>query len=369
MRALLAAVCLASAVPAASDDWTRARAVPFVVLPQGATGPEGLEVDARGDVYVATFGYTSSGPAAGLGQLHVFDRQGRPLRQLSIADSSPHLLGLRFHPLTGALLVVDFGGARVLAVDPRSGASAPFLTLPALPHPGGAGLTDLTFDSDGNVYVSDSLQGVVWRAGADGGVAAVWADDPLLRTTGSSPFGANGLRFEPGERAIYVANSGAGTVVRIPVVGGRPGAGGTAGPAAVFVSGLHGADGLLVDDDGDLWVAASQSDEIVVVDPAGKAIARLGDFAGVADDGQPVELLFPASLRFSGHDLLVTNLALDLRLVGPEYAAVDSPWCASVTRYTVSRIKVRGRLADAVPSPVRPAVGSERRVRFAGGRR
>ena len=39
-------------------------------------------------------------------------------------------------------------------------------------------------------------------------------------------------------------------------------------------------------------------DEIVVVNPNGKVIAKLGDFYGV-DDGVPRGLLFPASLAFS----------------------------------------------------------------------
>ena len=57
--------------------------------------------------------------------------------------------------------------------------------------------------------------------------------------------------------------------------------------------------------------------------------------------GSPVGLLFPASLRFSGDSLLVTNLSLDLRLFNPTFVSVDSDWCAQVTRYTVSRLPVR----------------------------
>ena len=69
------------------------------------------------------------------------------------------------------------------------------MTLPALPHPGGSGLNDITFDRAGNVYVSDSAQGIIWKSPPNGGVATAWIDDPLLRTAGVPPFGANGLRF------------------------------------------------------------------------------------------------------------------------------------------------------------------------------
>jgi len=333
------AFALLAAHPAHAVPAGRGQVSLFAVLPPGASGPEGLEVDSRGNVYVATFGFTAAGPVSGPGKLYVYDPRGRLIRQVSVAGSSPNLLGLRFHPGTGALLVIDFGAAVVLAVNPVTGASTPFMTLPALPHGGSAGLNDLTFDAGGNVYVSDSFQGVVWRTSAHGGVAAAWVDDPLLRTSGVPPFGANGLRFNGAETALFVANTGDDTLVKIPVVGGRPEAGGTAGTAQTFATGINGADGVIVDRHDNLWVVANQSDEVVVVDPTGRGIARLGDFAGV-EDGEPAALLFPASLRFAGDDLLVTNLSLDLRLFSPTYSSIDSAWCAEVTRYTVSRIRL-----------------------------
>jgi hypothetical protein len=202
----------------------------------------------------------------------------------------------------------------------------------------GAGLNDVTFDKAGNVYVSDSFQGVVWRTGRHGGMASVWVDDPLLRTSGVPPFGANGLRFNNHETALFVANTGNDTIVKVPVEKEPPG---TAGTPAVFTNSIGGADGLIIDNDDNLWVAANQDDEIVVVDPTGRAIAKLGDFDGVNSKGEPIHMLFPASLRFSGRDLLVTNLSLDLRLFNPAFATIDSEWCAQVSRYTVVRIRAR----------------------------
>jgi sugar lactone lactonase YvrE len=262
---------------------------------------------------------------------------------IAVAGSSPHLLGLRFQPRTGKLLVIDFGAGQVLSVDPATGASTVFMTVPAtLPHPAaGVGLNDLTFDHDGNVYVSDSFQGIVWKRDphAASTVASAWVDSALLRTQGVPPFGANGLRFAPRETALYVANTGDDTIVEIPVSGSASGL--VAGTPSVFTNGVNGADGLLVDEDGNLWVAANQADEIVVLDPSGKVVAKLGDFAGDLRDGAPVGLLFPASLRFLDGDLLVTNLALDLRIFG--FDTVDAQWCAQVSRYTVSRMPARLR--------------------------
>jgi sugar lactone lactonase YvrE len=328
-------------VPRPAQAWDRGEVKTFAVLPNGFSGPEGLEVDSAGRVYVTGFGFTATGAATGEGQLAVFDAHGRFLRQVSIVGSSPHLLGMRFHPMTGALLVNDFGAGQVLAVNPHTGASTVFMTLPTLPHPGGAGLNDITFDRAGNVYVSDSFQGIVWTTSHRGGVATAWVDDALLRTSGVPPFGANGLRFNRHETALFVTNTGNDTVIKIPVVGGAPGGGGAAGTPAVFTNSINGADGLLIDEHDNLWVAANQGDEIVVVDPTGKAIAKLGDFGGVSRSGTPIDMLFPASIRFSGRHVLVTNLALDLRLFNPDFVSIDSQWTAQVSHYTIARVRAR----------------------------
>ena len=246
------------------------------------------------------------------------------------------LLGLGVHPSTRALLVADFGAGKVLSVDPLSGASQVFTDIGSA-----SGLNALTFDSAGNVYVSDSFQGIVWRTGPAGGAAVPWKTDPLLATTGVPPFGANGLAFNNSGTLLYVANTGNDSVVKIPVSGG------VAGTASVLAYSINGADGLAVDSSDNIWVVANQSDEIVVLDPTGKAIAKLGDFDGIDAKGAARGLLFPASLVFSGDSVLVTNLVLDLGTIFG-LPTVDSQWAAQVTRYTVSKIN---RHLPPVPGP------------------
>jgi hypothetical protein len=95
-----------------------------------------------------------------------------------------------------------------------------------------------------------------------------------------------------------------------------------------------------MDESDNLWVAANQADEIVVLDPSGRAIAKLGDFGGIDRGGSPIGLLFPASLVRVGGFIYVTNLALDLRGFGlPQ--TLDSQWAAQVTRHTIARIRAR----------------------------
>src|SRR5262249_471647 len=139
--------------------------------------------------------------------------------------------------------------------------------------------------------------------------------------------------------SMFVANTGNDTLVQITVTN----AGGIlhAGAASVFTNSINGADGIVLDRNDNIWVAANQADEIVVVDPTGKAIAKLGDFNG-GKDGVRRGLLFPASPAFSkdGQSLLVTNLELDLRTIGlPQ--TVDSQWAAQVQRHSIAKLRAR----------------------------
>jgi SMP-30/Gluconolactonase/LRE-like region len=150
--------------------------------------------------------------------------------------------------------------------------------------------------------------------------------------TNVPPFGANGLAFNRAG-VLFVANTANDTVIQIPS------AHGVAGAPAVFTNSINGADGLIIDRDDNVWVCANQADEIVVTDPSGKAIAKLGDFNGLSDNS-PVGLLFPASLVRQGDFIYITNLSLDLRPITGQQS-VDSQWAAQVTRHTISRIRAR----------------------------
>ena len=70
-------------LPLNAGAWERGDVESFATLPAGSAGPEGITVDAQGNVYVTTFAV----PPSGVGQLFVFDRHGNFLRQKSIAGS------------------------------------------------------------------------------------------------------------------------------------------------------------------------------------------------------------------------------------------------------------------------------------------
>jgi sugar lactone lactonase YvrE len=316
------ALVLAVLLTISSLAFDRKKADTFAELPAGRANPEGLAVDPlNGDVYAADFEVRGNPP----GHLVVFNSHGKFLRDVSVAGSSNLLLGLDFHPVSHKLLVIDFGNGNVLDVNPQTGAATIFSAIGP-----GSGLNALTFDAQGFVLVSDSFQGIIWRIPPAGGPAAIWKQDPLLTTTGVPPFGANGIAFNKARTLLYVANTGNDTIVQIVNNGA------TGGAATVLTNSINGADGLIVDENDNIWVCANQGDEIVIVDNTGKVIGKLGDFDGLKGNNEPDGLLFPASLVFAGNSLLVTNLSLDLRLFG--FNTVDAQWAAQVQTHTLARL-------------------------------
>jgi sugar lactone lactonase YvrE len=325
-----------AAAPAGA--WQRGDVDVLAVLPDVTPGVpssvEGLTVGPDGNIYVPSFGFNTKGALSGNAVLFVISPNGDIIRKAPIANSSPHMLGLAFNPVTKSLLILDFGAGNVLNVNPHNGASTVFAGPIA-----GSGLNALTFDKDGNVYVSDSANGVIWKIGKNGGAATAWSSDPLLGPgAGLTPaFGANGVGFSNDGNILFVANTAFHQIIQIPV---NPD--GSAGAASIFITGINAPDGIIVDRHDNIWICANQEDEIVVVDKKGKVIAKLGDFGGIDQDGIVRGLLFPASLAFSndGSTLYVSNLTLFLPYAGAE-AAIDSAWTLEVKGYTVAQLPAK----------------------------
>ncbi len=318
----------------------RLEASTFATLPVGAGNPEALVVDELGNVYVSTF----SG-----GNIFVFDDTGFLIRTLSVTPSSGVLLELAFHPLTGALLVVDFGLASILEVDIETGASTVFASIPVLPGNTQAVPNGLTFDDEANLYITDSFQSTVWRTGPEGGVAEPWITSVLLGTTSPIPFAANGLGFTHDYSAMFVSNSGSGSLIKIPVNDD-----GTAGAAETFLVALNGPDGLIIDEDDNIWVATNPSNEILVIDSTGKAKQVLGQFHGIDADGKVIGLLSPSDLNFFGDSIFITNFAADPRELGINQMPYTL-WATEVQQYTVARIVLTPPTPPVTP-PTPPAL-------------
>jgi sugar lactone lactonase YvrE len=334
-KTLLTLLVLLATPLATLAQWDRGKVERFATLPEGEAHPEGICVDRAGNVYVVTV--AANKPVESKGTLIVFDPQGKHLRTVRIDGASRLLLDLNFHPQTGKLLVVDYQAAKVLTVDSVTGASSVFMTVTG--HE--PGLDALTFDAAGNVYVTDAHQGIIWKTGREGGPGTVWVESQLLRPTRFPPaIGANGLAFNKKQTALFVANTAQDTIVKIPVSGtdAQP------GTPEVFVNRAGGGpDGLIIDEQDNLWIACNQSNEILVLEPTqGRVIAKLGDFGGIDKDGAPIGFLWSNSLVFHGDDVLVTNLSLNMaNHTSANLRTINGPWADEVKLHTVSKIKKR----------------------------
>src|SRR2546422_1074321 len=103
----------------------------------------------------------------------------------------------------------------------------------------------IAFDDRGSLYVTDSLQGAVWRLNPNAPPERL-VQDPLLEGDGSFgigvPLGANGIAFRHG--SLWVTNTELGRVVRIQLSST-----GTAGAVQLVAESpqLIGSDGCQFD--------------------------------------------------------------------------------------------------------------------------
>jgi sugar lactone lactonase YvrE len=316
--ALLACLGLALAPQAFADRDGVSR---FATLPAGGPGfPEGIAADAAGNIYVSTFSFSEPNV------IYVFRASSGHLMTTIPVAGVP--LGLAFNA-GGDLFVANFGNGKVLRFAPPFGAaSAPIATYTVCGGAStGCGLNGLTFDAAGNVYVSDSFGGVVYRIALPAGVVTPLVAHDLLKpgNHGFPPFGANGLAFDASFQNLYIANTADDRILKYNLASAA---------LTTFAESINGADGILFDSRGRLWVAANQADEVVALDSRGRVVERRGAFEGVGRDGAPKGLLFPASIVISRGNMYVTNLALPLT------AAVGDEPEEDVTTYTVSRFSL-----------------------------
>jgi sugar lactone lactonase YvrE len=292
--AFTAVLALISAQPVQAATFRQGVVQNFADLATASChNPEGITADASGTLY-----------AAGLsGNICVVNGSGQVTRVIPVAAGHA-LLGVLF--VDGQIYVADnngdFSGASVDRVDVATGAVTVLAT-------GFANLNAFERDGNGTLYVSDSFTGAVFTVNPTTGATATWIQHPALETDGTPGFGANGLAFDASRSNLYVANTGDDTILRIPV---KPD--GKAGELEVFADGatintahhttgaLDGADGIVFDASGRLWVCANQANEIQIVSPSGKSLVKR--FRGTGDNA----MSFPASPVFVGHAMFVANL-------------------------------------------------------------
>jgi sugar lactone lactonase YvrE len=291
MRTLLAVLVAAAALPVAVAGAAVSATVVVDLDPALGELPEGVAVDKRGDVFFSV---------SPLGQIRKLARDGSvsllaqvvppgsgngPIGMAVDAPGNVYVATATFDPATSGVYKIA-----------RSGS---FTRLPgtgAITFPNGIAL-----DKNGNVYVTDTIGGSVWRVPGNGGPATKWFESPLLLGDGSFnfgfPLGANGIAYRQHE--LVVGNTEKARLVRIPI---NPD--GSAGSASILAEGLAllAVDGITFDVHGNVWACVIAQSTIVSVSPSG-AITTIA----TAADG----LDWASSLAFGKNtDLWVVNFAI-----------------------------------------------------------
>lgn len=352
MRSLILSLllgCAGLALAAEPCCPARLEVQPFVTLPADMRHPEGLASNpGNGDLYVGTF--DAREPAGERNnQVLRYAASGRLLARYRFGPTP--LTGLEY--AAGKLYVLNFGASKLQRLEADFTEHSPLedlVTFAPLTPPnveprtvvnpdgsadrilhGSAGfpaINGMVFDRAQNLYVSDSFQGAIYRIDrattCSPCTVTVVSRDPLLVTTAHLPFGANGLAFGSDPGVLYITNAGDNRLLKLHLGSGQ---------VSVLSQSLPGADGLLFHD-GLLWVAANQADVVLGIDEQGLVRVRAGEFGGIAADGSPRGLLFPASTAVSGPHMVVTNLALPLT------PATGDEWEERVTRWNLARFRL-----------------------------
>jgi sugar lactone lactonase YvrE len=192
----------------------------------------------------------------------------------------------------GRLHICDVVAKAVLMVTQDGHVSIRSRGTPAKPlrfpnHP--------VFDADGNLYVSDS--GDYWCPQGDGCIFVV-RPGGKTEVFHAGPFRfPNGVAIDPSGRWLYVAQSAAWNVVRIPL--DRP----HGAVEVVFALPPHTIpDGMVFAETGELIVACYRPDAVWVCGPGPRCEPLL-------EDRSAELLLAPTNVFLHGGNLFIANLA------------------------------------------------------------
>lgn len=274
--------------------------------------PEGVTVDTRGNVYVSV---------SPLGQLVRVAPGSNTLEHFAsvpgLQAGDLGLLGLAADApgnVYGAVVSSNPDTNGVWKFARKTGAAERVAGTGAIIFP-----NSVAFDHRGNMYVTDTIAGAVWRV-PRGGTAEPWLIDPLLQGNGSAgfgfPIGANGIGIRA--NTVYVGVTELGTVVTVPILPD-----GSAGVADVYADVGTPVDGIALDVRGNVYIAAPLANAVLRVNAADGSIDTLASMADGMD--APTSVAFGTS-HGERRSLYVVNFSVAVRPPGdPNYPATPNP--------------------------------------------
>ncbi|TKR53560.1 SMP-30/gluconolactonase/LRE family protein [Allopusillimonas ginsengisoli] len=215
---------------------------------------EGPSFDRHGNLYVTDIPY---------GRIFRIDTEAQ-WALVAQYDGWPN--GLKIHR-DGRIFIADYKHG-IMVLDPASGKVSPLLTHRR--SEGFKGINDLIFDKNGRLYFTDQGQ-----TGMHDQSGRVFRYDPVsgqldcLLSNGVSP---NGIAFNPDQNVLYVAMTRGNAVWRMPIFDD-----GSVSKVGIFVQmagGVSGADGLAVDQAGNLFVADAGNGCVWSFSPYGQPLHR-----------------------------------------------------------------------------------------------
>jgi sugar lactone lactonase YvrE len=319
----LVALALVAAAPASAREpldigvFTR-------VGPPGQ--PEPIAIGPDGLVYVGT-NQLMHGDADAPSKVFAYSQQGQLVREYVIEgqplQQSHGIQGLAFDR-DGLLYALDrSANPRVIVLNVATGVQRDYATFRDVPPCSSAGGGDDcsqtvsdgasgpdygAFSPDGDLYVTDIDQGLIWRVPKGGGPAEVWLADQRLE----SLFGPNGIQFMADGRTLLFVNTASnptagnsltGRLYTVPVqADGRP------GPLTeVWESRpLDAPDGLAIAQSGNVYVALAGANQVLKLSPQFAELAR-APADPVANQEEEIPLDGPGSIVFLDDRLLVSN--------------------------------------------------------------
>ncbi|MEK6320580.1 MAG: hypothetical protein AABN33_02730 [Acidobacteriota bacterium] len=246
--------------------------------------PEGLAVDATGNIYTALFHSgkimkvtpdgkkelvavvpsekdARKGETVGIdldkdGNIYVAYKQNSPKYETTNMSD----------PLHAACRDATVTLSGVYKIDARTRRVTPLATRAdgwAFCFP-----DDVEIDSRGNVYLSDLTYAGIWKISPDGKRVEMWSSHPLLNWSPTPysgfPLGVNVLVMDKEEKNIYAATDGDPMILKIPIK-----LDGSAGEPIVISRGHSPFDGIELDDRGNIYVSEILRNEIWVLSPDG----------------------------------------------------------------------------------------------------